>query len=1222
MSLPAWKLNNEKRWHISVVLTTATPLHIGSGEFCEHDDIKNNDGESVKINACIKGSKGRPIIPGSTIKGKLYEWLKTRNAEENLLENLFGKGHNAVSQDQGRGGKAEFHDAEITEILPDNQPWPYWSREHRTFIAASTAIDRHRQMALHQSLHYTETVPAGIQFKFTLTGAMSNEEAALLIAAFDSFGKNQNQPCFGADGANAYGRMELHGDLHVKVMGAAEISSWLNGFTENHTKMAMESARNLEQQEIDELIEQGNALFSANCDEVKLGLTLKFKGPFLVNDPYAVKILSSNENAKTDHYPLLDKNRNPYLPVSSFRGVMRSQAERIIRTLGGRCCSTDDPCESIFDKGDLSKLCLACQIFGASGWKTVINIHDFEPADKGKETKQDFVAIDRFHGGGKDGAKFDATHFERPEFNGAITFSPRMENNGLDWGKGLLALVLRDMQEGDMAFGYGANKGYGGLESALITGIEQITSDIQAFRDKCAASPHLWRCDEVKTPANQQEKIPLAGIQTADSGFHNPYQFIPCNEPDTGHWLPVLGLNADSHHSHAFYRDQTDNGEKLYHGRLICCLNTETPIFIGADKKKDTEPAEINNYRLNDKLAIPATSLRGMVSSLAEAASNSAMRVLDDGLLSYRKKASNALKKVGMVIINDNNEKLVIPMIDLNNAIKLKHAYTNGNMMGFIAKSQSWSPDHNTVYYLAENAGYNDVPHESYSEGMKPGILRILGKDGRTEELKNKKHELFIPVPLDCVDTQNNRFDYEAYKLARINRAIKIPAPVLEHYSELADQSTMSQKSNKTLKKDDTCQSTSWLPFHLKGTKRQRDDKHKICKLQINEYDLIYYEAERNVVTEIAFSSIWRDRVKTNDGQTAKVYNFIPDDLIPFNKNRNKISPAELLFGFTELNEHDSQTDEDALAFAGKVRVSAGTMPEYRKRDDESLLDEPVTLKTLSTPKLPSPALYFRTKNDNGNRYISKEELTPSAHIVKGRKYYLHALRKDNNDVQTLSSTGDASNGNDSELPWKTHPPIEDPQLKVKISPIKSKQTFYFHLDFNNLTEWELGLLCYALRPTDSFRHRIGMGKPIGLGSVKIDIMALQTINRRQRYAQDEIEAERFNQHSWVNTTYQDKLEKAGYKVIPSTPPLNPETLREIFTNTMNADIYRALDLLGNPQNVTYPVHYPQVQRTNIEQENYKWFVANDQGPASKALEPITENSTYLPTLPRLRWRD
>ena len=135
----------------------------------------------------------------------------------------------------------------------------------------------------------------------------------------------------------------------------------------------------------------------------------------------------------------------------------------------------------------------------------------------------------------------------------------------------------------------------------------------------------------------------------------------------------------------------------------------------------------------------------------------------------------------------------------------------------------------------------------------------------------------------------------------------------------------------KSLKKDETCQSVSWLPFHLKGTKRQRsDDKHKICKLPVNEFDLIYYDGHKQEVTDIAFSSIWRGRVETSVDQAAKVYDFVPNDnLLPFNNNRTAISPAELLFGFIEGGNKQGEKPEKGLAFAGKVRVSAGTIREY-----------------------------------------------------------------------------------------------------------------------------------------------------------------------------------------------------------------------------------------------------------------------------------------------------
>lgn len=1251
MSLQSWKLkneqHNEQRWHISVVLKTATPLHIGSGEFCRHDDIKDKDGEFVDINGCIKGKDNLPIIPGSTIKGKFYDWLKARELENRLLENIFGKGHDRKNGDQGRGGKAEFHDACFfnESRLTGEQPWPYWREKYQTYIEASTAINRHRKTALHESLHYSETVPPGICFELTITGVMSEEEASLLTAALDSIGNDGNQPCFGAGGANDYGRMTLEGYLEVKTMGAMQICEWLADLAKNSNDnvMAMDSvhALKLEGEDLTGLVDKGKKLFSLSTAAPKLLVTLNFDGPFLVNDPYAVKERKKDERTKTDHYPLLGYEQKPRLPAASFRGALRAQAERIIRTLGGKCCDTQNPCPQhpyaplkTVDELD-EKLCLACQIFGATGWKSVIDIGDFVCSNFDQQKKQDFVAIDRFHGGGKDGAKFDATHIERPVFQGSISFSPRLEKlekNSLAWGKGLLKLVLRDLREGDITFGFGANKGYGGLQTQAVSiaGIEQLQdADVEAFRKKCLASQKIWPCLAARPPEKQSEKIPLAVVRTANNGFHNPYHFIPAEKPDTAHWPLKEALNEESHHSHAFYRDRTtDADEQLFHGRIVCSLTTETPMFIGADKEKDTEPAEIHNYRLNGQFAIPATSLRGMISSLAEAAGNSAMRVLTDGLLSFRKTADDALRNLGMVIVDKNNKWFVVRM---NSAVKLKHAYTGSGMKEFIEACQSWSPEHNRVYYLNENPGEFDVPQDSYSEGMKPGILRILGKDGRTEELENKKHELFIPIPPKYVDTQFNTFDYRTYKQDFAARAMALPDAVKERYEQLADQRSLTQKNKKEFKEDSACQSVKWLPFHLKGAKREYNEEHKICKLPLREYDLVYYDAKGREVKELAFSSIWRGRVEADADKPQKVYSFIPDDLHPFNNGRTRISPAELLFGFTELNpDGSSKNADDALAFAGKVRVSAATFPDY-PQDDRELLDDEITLKALSTPKLPSPALYFRSIDGSGNDYFGKQDLNRNDHAVKGRKYYLHALRTNDGKEQKLCPKGEPANGQNANPPWKTHDEQENKKLKVKIKPIQKDKTFYFHLDFNNLTRWELGMLCYALRPADSFRHRIGMGKPIGLGSVKVDIAALQTIDRKRRYSENSIDDERYNQHSWINADYAAKLENAGYSVGPNSNPLDPAVLRKTFTDTMDADIYRALELLGNPNSVKRPVHYPQVQDGHIEQENYKWFVANDQGsgqepnkigPFHQTLKTIDENTTELPVLTRHRWEE
>lgn len=46
----------------------------------------------------------------------------------------------------------------------------------------------------------------------------------------------------------------------------------------------------------------------------------------------------------------------------------------------------------------------------------------------------------------------------------------------------------------------------------------------------------------------------------------------------------------------------------------------------------------------------------------------------------------------------------------------------------------------------------------------------------------------------------------------------------------------------------------------------------------------------------------------------------------------------------------------------------------------------------------------------------------------------------------------------------------------------------------------KLGLLLYALEPDAGFHHKVGMGKPLGLGSVKVEVLGYFRVDRGQRY--------------------------------------------------------------------------------------------------------------------------
>lgn len=121
---------------------------------------------------------------------------------------------------------------------------------------------------------------------------------------------------------------------------------------------------------------------------------------------------------------------------------------------------------------------------------------------------------------------------------------------------------------------------------------------------------------------------------------------------------------------------------------------------------------------------------------------------------------------------------------------------------------------------------------------------------------------------------------------------------------------------------------------------------------------------------------------------------------------------------------------------------------------------------------------WHRWSEANSNDYIAEELSVP-------KKYF---------------EENDSQNGNRIIIKSQ-YSKIPDPKIKdaVKkyiltdstsqytlIKPIKPRMNFEGRIRFENLTEVELGALLFVLSLPENLYHRIGMGKPIGLGTVKI----------------------------------------------------------------------------------------------------------------------------------------
>ena len=78
--------------------------------------------------------------------------------------------------------------------------------------------------------------------------------------------------------------------------------------------------------------------------------------------------------------------------------------------------------------------------------------------------------------------------------------------------------------------------------------------------------------------------------------------------------------------------------------------------------------------------------------------------------------------------------------------------------------------------------------------------------------------------------------------------------------------------------------------------------------------------------------------------------------------------------------------------------------------------------------------------------------------------------------------------------------PQEETNYNEHITPVNTGSQFAFSLQFTNLETPELKTLLYALDLEPEMRHKIGYGKPAGLGSVRFEITKLTLIDYASRY--------------------------------------------------------------------------------------------------------------------------
>jgi len=489
------------RWKVNGTLKAETPIHVGGVGGDADTDL------ALAING-----HGNYYLPGTSLAGALRSWMG-RSLEETHLNDLWG----FQDTDQGQASFIMIDDAEIKQL---NQTIE---------IRESVGINRHTGTAADQAKYSRAILPKGVSFPLNITLDCKNDQPPddlwqLLLAL------EKGEIRIGAAKTRGLGKVKLTvSNIHEQTFQGKDIFDvLLNGG---------------QPQKWEDL--KPKTYHSPD----KLSLDIKWTP----KDPVMVK--SEGEGIAVDILPLVSQaNQNTYfvIPGSSIKGVLRTQAERIVRTV----CNWSTP-EKFSEQ---VKLDLVNELFGAAeqnnggqskGKMSALSVDDcyatiemetekwsaVERATKSDNQEfQDFketlktavdvensnenpfrklqpamhVAVDRWTGGAADGMLYSVLEPIGVEWdNIAIHLDlARLQKYYSDQVKvqaaiALVLLVLRDFADRKIPIGYGTNRGMGTVE------VQEMKLDCTPIKDlpeidqvSAIARDLSSLGDEILTPLN------------------------------------------------------------------------------------------------------------------------------------------------------------------------------------------------------------------------------------------------------------------------------------------------------------------------------------------------------------------------------------------------------------------------------------------------------------------------------------------------------------------------------------------------------------------------------------------------------------------------------------------------------------------------------------------------------------------------------------------------
>ena len=610
---------------------------------------------------------------------------------------------------------------------------------------------------------------------------------------------------------------------------------------------------------------------------------------------------------------------------------------------------------------------------------------------------------------------------------------------------------------------------------------------------------------------------------------HAPYNFIPLPEA-------LIPANSPLDHDKYHVRDG-------YTGYLDLFLETCSPTYIrgmineatftkaspdkgddNGDKEKEALSDEEKEKRApffstsEQKIegallpVIPGSSLRGLVRNLVEIVAHGRMRwVASQPTFTYRAVAvqgQDPLKKPYQDIMGDQN----------NRKVCAGYLVQKGDDW-FIHPAQTTS----SIGWRKGDEPYIKIDDEDISSKTIPGYLHLNHKDYRPQ-----LHDIRFeegPRVRKSRPGRNSSPD-------RPSIIVGDPSTRLSYMGTLVCSGNMAETDSRNrsprkkqvivLPKDPKAieipVAKDAVDAYIKGLSTFLADKEIMKDWNGGQADRgclgngkpVFYIPDTHEIYYFGHNPNFRIPALLNGGDQASTpHDFVPDAV------RKHDSPdlAEAIFGWVAERDEEGPKEE---ARAGRVFfedvhfVTAKHGVWYNN-------GQAITPKILSTPRPTTFQHYLVQNTTAGHDPDDKQKIAhfgtkTSETQIRGYKHYWH--RGSNPDIEFFEPDPKKAEKRKTQL--------------TRMIPLKSGVQFKGRIHFENLRAEELGALLWVLNLPHSehvvYRHKLGMGKPLGMGAVEVSA-ELHLSDRQARYSQ------LFDTSSWyVPSTSSDEEFKTTFE--------------------------------------------------------------------------------------------